>query len=144
MKLSTTEKIMKVYGWFTLVVLIMGIPAQFVNKYLLKLEIEPLARVMYIISSLVEMLLAVGLIRCKKDSFLIVAMGGQVIYRIVTIIMNLSTVSISTFINLTIYILLLGFVVVNCVPKLSEYKSKINRFWFVPSVAVLIISIIGF
>ena len=144
MKLSTTEKIMKVYGWFTLVVLIMGIPAQFVNKYLLKLEIEPLAMVMYIISSLVEMLLAVGLIRCKKDSFLIVAMGGQVIYRIVTIIMNLSTVSISTFINLTIYILLLGFVVVYCVPKLSEYKSKINRFWFVPSVAMFILFVISF
>lgn len=144
MKLSTTEKIMKVYGWFTLVVLIMGIPAQFVNKYLLKLEIEPLAMVIYIISSLVEMLLAVGLIRCKKDSFLIVAMGGQVIYRIVTIIMNLSTVSISTFINLTIYILLLGFVVVNCVPKLSEYKPKINRFWFVPSVAMFILFVISF
>ena len=144
MKLSTTEKIMKVYGWFTLVVLIMGIPAQFVNKYLLKLEIEPLAMVMYIISSLVEMLLAVGLIRCKKDSFLIVAMGGQVIYRIVTIIMNLSTVSISTFINLTIYMLLLGFVVVNCVPKLSAYKPKINRFWFVPGVAMFILFVISF
>ena len=144
MKLSTTEKIIKVYGWFTLVVLIMGIPAQFVNKYLLKLEIEPLAMVMYIISSLVEMLLAVGLIRCKKDSFLIMAMGGQVLYRIVTIIMNLSTVSILTFVNLAIYILLLGFVVVNCVPKLSEYKPKINRFWFVPSVAMFILFVIGF
>ena len=144
MKLSTTEKIMKVYGWFTLVVLIMGIPAQFVNKYLLKLEIEPLAMVMYIISSLVEMLLAVGLIRCKKDSFLIMAMGGQVLYRIVTIIMNLSIVSILTFVNLAIYISVLCFVVVNCVPKLSEYKSKINQFWFVPSVAMFILFVIGF
>ena len=144
MKLSTTEKIMKIWGWVSLVILVLGIPAQFVNKYLLKLEFEPLVMVMYIISSLVEMLLSVGLIRCKKDSFLVVAMSGQVIYRIVTIIMNLSTVSIFTFINLAIFISLLGFVVVNCVPKLSEYKSKINQFWFVPSVVMFILFVIGF
>ena len=99
---------------------------------------------MFVVSSLFEMLLAIAFIRCKKDSFLVIAMGGQVLYRLIVIIMNLSTVSIPSFINLAVYILFLLFVAGNCVPKLSEYKQKINKFWFVPSVAMLTISIIGF
>lgn len=144
MKLSTTEKIMKVWGWISLVILILGIPTQFVNKYLLKMEFETSVMVMFIVSSVIEMLLSIAFIRCKKDSFLVVAMGGQVLYRLIVIIMNLSTVSIPSFINLAVYILFLLFVAGNCVPKLSEYKQKINKFWFVPSVAMLTISIIGF
>ena len=144
MKLSTTEKIMKVWGWISLVILILGIPTQFVNKYLLKMEFETSVMVMFIVSSVIEMLLSIAFIRCKKDSFLVVAMGGQVLYRLIVIIMNLSTVSIPSFINLAVYILFLLFVAGNCVPKLSKYKQKINKFWFVPSVAMLTISIIGF
>ena len=144
MKLSTTEKIMKVWGWFTLVVLILGIPAQFVNKYLLNMDFEPSVLIMFVVSSLFEMLLAIAFIRCKKDSFLVIAMGGQVLYRLILIIINLSTVSIPSFINLAVYILFLLYVAGNCVPKLSEYKQKINKFWFVPSVAMITISIIGF
>ena len=144
MKQNTIEKLMKIWGWFTLVVLILGIPAQFVNKYLLNMDFEPSVLIMFVVSSLFEMLLAIAFIRCKKDSFLVIAMGGQVLYRLIVIIMNLSTVSIPSFINLAVYILFLLFVAGNCVPKLSEYKQKINKFWFVPSVAMLTISIIGF
>ena len=144
MKLSTTEKIMKIYGWVTLVILIMGIPAQFINKYLLKMEFEPLVMIMFIVSSVFEMILSIAFIRCKKDSLLVVAMGCQVLYRLIVIFMNLSTVSVPAFINLTVYILFLLFVTVNCVPKFSGYRQKANRVWFVPSVAMLAISIIGF
>lgn len=144
MKLSTTEKIMKVWGWISLIILILGIPAQFVNKYLLKLEFEPLVLTMYIISTVFEMILAVAFIRCKKDLFFVVAMGGQVLYRLIVIVMNLSTVSVSAFINLAIYILPLLFVAINCVPKLLEYREKINKFWFVPGVAMFILFVIGF
>lgn len=144
MKLSTTEKIMKVWGWISLVILILGIPAQFVNKYLLKMEFETSVMVMFIVSSVIEMLLSIAFIRCKKDSFLVVAMGGQVLYRLIVILMNLSTVSVPAFNNLAVYILFLLFVAVNCVPKLSESRQKTNRVWFVPSVFMLIISIIGF
>lgn len=144
MKQTTIEKIMKIYGWFTLVVLILGIPAQFVNKYLLNMDFEPLVLTMYVISSVFEMILAVAFIRCKKDLFLVIAMAGQVLYRLIVIITNLSTVSVPAFINLAIYILFLLFVAVNCVPKLSAYRQKTNRVWFVPSVFMLIISIIGF
>ena len=144
MKQTTIEKIMKIYGWFTLVVLILGIPAQFANKYLLNMEFEPLVLTMYVVSSAFEMLLAIAFIRCKKDWFLVIAMAGQVLYRLIVIVMNLSTVSVPAFINLAIYILLLLFVAINCVLKLSEYREKINKFWFVPSVAMFIIFVIGF
>ena len=144
MKQNTIEKLMKIWGWFTLVVLILGIPAQFVNKYLLNMDFEPSVLIMFVVSSLFEMLLAIAFIRCKKDSFLVIAMGGQVLYRLIVIIMNLSTVSIPSFINLAVYILFLLFVAGNCVPKLSEYKQKINKFWFVPSVAMFILFVIGF
>lgn len=144
MKQNTIEKLMKIWGWFTLVVLILGIPAQFVNKYLLKMEFEPLVLTMYVISSAFEMFLAIAFIRCKKDSFLVIAMAAQVLYRLIVIVMNLSTVSVSAFINLAIYILPLLFVAINCVPKLSEYREKINKFWFVPGVAMFILFVIGF
>lgn len=144
MKQTTIEKIMKIYGWFTLVVLILGIPAQFANKYLLNVEFEPLVLTMYVISSAFEMFLAIAFIRCKKDLFLVIAMAAQVLYRLIVIVMNLSTVSVSAFINLAIYILLLLFVAINCVPKLSEYREKINKFWFVPGVAMFILFVIGF
>ncbi len=144
MKQTTIEKIMKIYGWFTLVVLILGIPAQFANKYLLNMEFEPLVLTMYVISSAFEMFLAIAFIRCKKDLFLVIAMAAQVLYRLIVIVMNLSTVSVSAFINLAIYILLLLFVAINCVPKLSEYREKINKFWFVPGVAMFILFVIGF
>lgn len=144
MKQTTIEKIMKIYGWFTLVVLILGIPAQFANKYLLNMEFEPLVLTMYVISSAFEMFLAIAFIRCKKDLFLVIAMATQVLYRLIVIIMNLSTVSVSAFINLAIYILPLLFVAINCVPKLSEYREKINKFWFVPGVAMFILFVIGF
>ncbi len=144
MKLSTTETIMKVWGWVSLVILILGIPAQFVNKYLLKMEFEPLVMIMFIVSSVFEMILSIAFIRRKKDSFLVVAIGGQVLYKLIVIVINLSTISVPAFINLAIYVLFLLFVVVNCVPKFSGYRQKINRFWFVPSVGILIISIIGF
>lgn len=144
MKQTTIEKIMKIYGWFTLVVLILGIPAQFANKYLLNVEFEPLVLTMYVISSAFEMFLAIAFIRCKKDLFLVVAMSCQVLYRLIVIVMNLSTVSVSAFINLAIYILPLLFVAINCVPKLSEYREKINKFWFVPGVAMFILFVIGF
>lgn len=144
MKQTTIEKIMKIYGWFTLVVLILGIPAQFANKYLLNVEFEPLVLTMYVISSAFEMFLAIAFIRCKKDLFLVIAMAAQVLYRLIVIVMNLSTVSVSAFINLAIYILPLLFVAINCVPKLSEYREKINKFWFVPGVAMFILFVIGF
>ncbi|MBQ6935752.1 MAG: hypothetical protein IJN49_04300 [Clostridia bacterium] len=147
MELSTTEKIMKVWGWISLVILILGIPAQFVNKYLLKMEFEPSVLIMFVISSVFEMLLSIAFIRCKKDLFLVAAMGCQVLYRLIVIFMNLSTVSSFTFINLAIYISLLGLVAVNCVPKLSENtenRRKTNKVWFLPSVTMLFISIIGF
>ena len=144
MKQKTVETLMKIWGWFSLVILILGIPAQIVNKYLLNMEFEPLVLIMYVISSVFEMILAVAFIRCKKDLFLVIAMAGQVLYRLIVIITNLSTVSVPAFIKLAIYILFLLFVAVNCVPKLSAYRQKTNRVWFVPSVAVLIISIIGF
>ncbi len=144
MKQKTVETLMKIYGWFTLVILIMGIPAQFVNKYLLKMEFEPSVMVMFIVSSVFEMILSIAFIRCKKDSLLVVAMGCQVLYRLIVIFMNLSTVSVPAFINLAIYILFLLFVAVNCVPKLSEYRQKFNRFWLIPSVAMLVVSVIGF
>lgn len=144
MKQNTIEKLMKIWGWFTLVVLILGIPAQFVNKYLLNMDFESSVLIMFVISSLFEMLLAIAFIRCKKDSFLVVAMAGQVLYRLIVIIMNLSTVSVSAFFNLAIYILPLLFVAINCVPKLSEYREKINKFWFVPGVAMFILFVIGF
>lgn len=144
MKQTTIEKIMKIYGWFTLVVLILGIPAQFANKYLLDVEFEPLVLTMYVISSVFEMFLAIAFIRCKKDLFLVIAMAAQVLYRLIVIVMNLSTVSVSAFINLAIYILPLLFVAINCVPKLSEYREKINKFWFVPGVAMFILFVIGF
>ena len=144
MKQNTIEKLMKIWGWFTLVVLILGIPAQFANKYLLNMEFEPLVLTMYVISSAFEMFLAIAFIRCKKDSFLVIAMAAQVLYRLIVIVMNLSTVSVSAFINLAIYILPLLFVAINCVPKLSEYREKINKFWFVPGVAMFILFVIGF
>lgn len=144
MKQNTIEKLMKIWGWFTLVVLILGIPAHFVNMYLFKMEFEFPVMVMLIVSSVFEMLLAIALIRCKKDLFLIVAMAAQVLYRLIVIVMNLSTVSVSAFINLAIYILPLLFVAINCVPKLSEYREKINKFWFVPGVAMFILFVIGF
>ena len=144
MKQTTIEKIMKIYGWFTLVVLILGIPAQFANKYLLNVEFEPLVLTMYVISSAFEMFLAIAFIRCKKDLFLVIAMAAQVLYRLIVIVMNLSTVSVSAFINLAIYILPLLFVAINCIPKLSEYREKINKFWFVPGVAMFILFVIGF
>ena len=144
MKQNTIEKLMKIWGWFTLVVLILGIPAQFANKYLLNMEFEPLVLTMYVISSAFEMFLAIAFIRCKKDLFLVIAMAAQVLYRLIVIVMNLSTVSVSAFINLAIYILPLLFVAINCVPKLSEYREKINKFWFVPGVAMFILFVIGF
>ena len=144
MKQNTIEKLMKIWGWFTLVVLILGIPAQFANKYLLNMEFEPLVLTMYVISSAFEMFLAIAFIRCKKDSFLVIAMAAQVLYRLIVIVMNLSTVSVSAFINLAIYILPLLFVAINCVPKFSEYREKINKFWFVPGVAMFILFVIGF
>lgn len=144
MKQNTIDKLMKIWGWFTLVVLILGIPAQFANKYLLNVEFEPLVLTMYVISSAFEMFLAIAFIRCKKDLFLVIAMAAQVLYRLIVIVMNLSTVSVSAFINLAIYILPLLFVAINCVPKLSEYREKINKFWFVPGVAMFILFVIGF
>lgn len=144
MKQRTVETLMKIWGWFTLVVLILGIPAQFANKYLLNMEFEPLVLTMYVISSAFEMFLAIAFIRCKKDLFLVIAMAAQVLYRLIVIVMNLSTVSVSAFINLAIYILPLLFVAINCVPKLSEYREKINKFWFVPGVAMFILFVIGF
>ena len=125
MKQNTIEKLMKIWGWFTLVVLILGIPAQFVNKYLLNMDFEPSVLIMFVVSSLFEMLLAIAFIRCKKDLFLVIAMAGQVLYRLIVIIMNLSTVSIFAFINLAIYILLLLFVAINCIEKLSDYRIKV-------------------
>ena len=144
MKLSTTEKIMKVWGWFTLVVLILGIPAQFVNKYLLNMDFEPSVLIMFVISSLFEMLLAIAFIRCKKDSFLVVAMAGQVLYRLIVIIMNFSSVSVLAFINLVVYVSLLLFVAVNCIENFSAYKSRLNKLWFVPSVVMLVVFIVDF
>ena len=144
MKQKTVEKIMKIYGWITFIVLIMGIPLQFLNFRMLNMEFEPLVLTMYVISSAFEMFLAIAFIRCKKDSFLVIAMAAQVLYRLIVIVMNLSTVSVSAFINLAIYILPLLFVAINCVPKLSEYREKINKFWFVPGVAMFILFVIGF
>lgn len=144
MKQKTIEKIMKVYGWFTLVVLILGIPAHFVNMYLFKMEFEFPVMVMLIVSSVFEMLLAIALIRCKKDLFLIVAMAGQVLYRLIVIVINSETVSIFAFINLAIYILLLLFVAINCIKKLSDYRTKVNKLWYVPSVVMFVFAVIGF
>ena len=144
MKQKTVEKIMKIYGWITFIVLIMGIPLQFLNFRMLNMEVEFSLMIPFLISCVVEMYLSIAFIRCKKDSFLVIAMGVQVLYRLIVIIINLSTVSIPSFINLAVYIIFLLFVAVNCVPKLSEYKQKTNKFWFVPSVAMLAISIIGF
>ncbi len=144
MKQKTVETLMKIWGWFSLVILILGIPAQFVNKYLLNMEFEPLVLIMYVISSVFEMILSIAFIRCKKDFFLVAAMGGQVLYRLIVIVMNLSTVTVPAFTNLAVYVSFLLFVAVNCVPKLSENRQKTNSVWFVPSVSMLIISIIGF
>lgn len=144
MKQTTIEKVMKVYGWFTLVVLILGILAHFVNMYLLKMEFEFPVMVMLIVSSVFEMLLAIALIRCKKDLFLIVAMAGQVLYRLIVIVINSETVSIFAFINLAIYILLLLFVAINCIEKLSDYRTKVNKLWYVPSVVMFVFAVIGF
>ena len=144
MKQTTIEKIMKVYGWFTLVVLILGIPAHFVNMYLFKMEFEFPVMVMLIVSSVFEMLLAIALIRCQKDLFLIVAMAGQVLYRLIVIVINSETVSIFAFINLAIYILLLLFVAINCIEKLSDYRTKVNKLWYVPSVVMFVFAVIGF
>lgn len=144
MKLSTTEKIMKVWGWISLVILILGIPTYFINFFVLKQEIEFSLFIPLIVSSLVEMLLSIALIRCKKDSFLVVAVAGQVLYRIASIIMNLSSVSVLAFINLAVYVVLLLFVAVNCIEKLSGYRTKANKFWFVPIIVMVVVSIIGF
>jgi|GEM_PF-3694764 len=144
MKQKTVEKIMKIYGWITLVVLIMGIPLQFLNFRMLNMEIEFAGMLLFIISCGVESLLSISMIRCKKDSFLVIAMGCQVIYRIVNIILNISSVSVLAFINLVVYILLLMFVAINCVPKFLEYRAKINKLWFVPIIAMLVIFIVGF
>jgi len=144
MKQKTVETLMKIWGWFSLVILILGIPAQFVNKYLLNMEFEPLVLIMYVISSIFEMILSIAFIRCKKDLFLVIAMAGQVLYRLIVIIMNLSTVSIFAFINLAIYILLLLFVAINCIEKLSDYRTKVNKLWYVPSVVMFVLSVIGF
>ena len=81
---------------------------------------------------------------CKKDSFLVVAMAGQVLYRIASIIMNLSSVSVLAFINLAVYVVLLLFAAVNCIEKLSGYRTKANKFWFVPIIVMVVVSIIGF
>ena len=144
MKQNTIEKLMKIWGWFTLVVLILGIPAQFVNKYLLNMDFEPSVLIMFVVSSLFEMLLAIAFIRCKKDSFLVVAMAGQVLYRLIVIIMNFSSVSVLAFINLVVYVSLLLFVAVNCIEKFSAYKSRLNKLWFVPSVVMLVVFIVDF
>ncbi len=144
MKQKTVEKIMKIYGWITLVVLIMGIPLQFLNFHMLNMEIEFTGMLVFIISCGVEALLSISMIRCKKDLFLVSVMGCQVLYRIVNIILNILSVSVVAFINLAVYISLLVFVAVNCVPKFSEYRQKINKFWFVPSIAMLVVFIVGF
>ncbi len=144
MKLSTTEKIMKIWGWVSLVILLLGIPVYFINFLVLKQEIEFSLYIPLIVSSLVEMLLSVALIRQKRDLFLVVAMGGQLLYRIVSIIMNLSSVSVLAFINLAVYVGFFLFVAVNCIEKLSAYRTRANKFWFVPSVAIIVVSIIGF
>lgn len=144
MKQKTVEKIMKIYGWITFIVLIMGIPLQFLNFRMLNMEVEFSLMIPFLISCVVEMYLSIAFIRCKKDSFLVIAMAAQVLYRLIVIVMNLSTVSVSAFINLAIYILPLLFVAINCVPKLSEYREKINKFWFVPGVAMFILFVIGF
>lgn len=144
MKQRTVETLMKIWGWFTLVVLILGISAHFVNIYLFKTEFEISAIVMLIVSSVFEMLLAVAFIRCKKDSFLVVAMAGQVLYRLIVIIMNFSSVSVLAFINLVVYASLLLFVAVNCIEKISAYKSRLNKLWFVPSIVMLVVFIVGF
>ena len=144
MKLSTTEKIMKIWGWVSLVILLLGIPVYFINFLVLKQEIEFSLYIPLIVSSLVEMLLSVALIRQKRDLFLVVAMGGQLLYRIVSIIMNLSSVSVLAFINLAVYVGFFLFVAVNCIGKLSAYRTRANKFWFVPSVAIIVVSIIGF
>lgn len=144
MKQKTVEKIMKIYGWITFIVLIMGIPLQFLNFRMLNMEVEFSLMIPFLISCVVEMCLSIALIRCKKDSSLVGAMGCQVLYRMVTIIMNILSVSVLAFINLAIYISLLLFVVVNCVPKFSEYRVRINKLWFAPIIAMLVVSIIGF
>ena len=144
MKQTTIEKIMKIYGWFTLVILVLGIPAQFVNKYLLNMEFEPLVLIMYVISSVFEMFLAIAFIRCKKDLFLVIAMAGQVLYRLIVIIINFSSVSVLAFINLAVYISLLLFVVVNCVPKFLAYRVRLNKLWFAPIIVMLVVFIVGF
>ena len=144
MKLSTTERIMKIWGWVTLVMLLLGIPSYFINYFILKMEIEFSLFIPLLFSTVVEILLSIAFIRCKKDAFLVVAIGGQVLYRVVSIIMNISYVSVLAVINLVIYIALLVFVAVCCISKLSAYREKIRRLWFVPCGAICIVSVIGF
>ena len=144
MKLSTTEKIMKIWGWVNLVILLLGIPSYFFNIFMLKVEMEFSLFIPLLFSTVVEILLAIAFIRCKKDAFLVVAIGGQVLYRVVSIIMTISDVSVLAVINLVIYAALLLFVAVSCISKLSAYREKLNRLWFVPCGAICIVSVFGF
>lgn len=144
MKQKTVEKIMKIWGWILLVTLVLGIPSYFLNYYMLDLNVEISLIVLLSISSVFDILLAIAFIRCKKDGFLLVAMGSQVIYRMISIVMNFSSVSVWAFVNLVIYISFFLFVVINCVEKFSGYRTKINKFWFVPSVAMFVVHLIDY
>ena len=144
MKLSTIEKIMKIWGWVNLVILLLGIPSYFFNIFMLKVEMEFSLFIPLLFSTVVEILLAIAFIRCKKDAFLVVAIGGQVLYRVVSIIMTISDVSVLAVINLVIYIALLLFVAVSCISKLSAYREKLNRLWFLPCTAIGVTSALGF
>ena len=64
--------------------------------------------------------------------------------QICLIIMNFSSVSVLAFINLVVYASLLLFVAVNCIEKFAVYKSRLNKVWFVPSVVMLVVFIVGF
>lgn len=144
MKNKTLETIMTVFGWITLVLLIISLPMQFLNNYIFNIDTEAKVMVMYVVVVVLEMLLAIALIRKKKDALFIVAIGGEVLRKLVVILMNLSMTTVFSVIDLLVYVFMLFVVLVNCVPKLSANKLKINKVWFLPVLFILVITVTSF
>ena len=144
MKKDTTKKYAKIAGWILLIPNVLAIPAHIFNTIMLDFDIDLSITINYFVVVILLILLGAALIRCKKDMFLFAAFGAEVLRSLVFMLINISSVTFLGAMSFVGNILILLLIAVNCIPRFSSYKEKVNKLWFLPSVLLLSVSIIDF
>ncbi|MBR2876089.1 MAG: hypothetical protein IKC01_03025 [Clostridia bacterium] len=144
MKKDTTKKYAKIAGWILLIPNVLAIPTHIFNTIMLNSDIDLSITINYFIVVILQILLGAALIRCKKDMFLFATFGAEVLRSLVFMLINISSVTFLGAMSFVGNFLILLLIAVNCIPRFSSYKAKVNKLWFLPSVLLLSVSIIDF